>query len=139
MNIVRQRYPNLPEEDQEAARQRVIAAMTMVEAAQKGMEALEVQGVELKANTALLEGIRKFATDVRELDVDLIDSINPFQSAYSILSKTMDEKTLRQLQAVITAKKRTIPYDEARDLTVRALAFKKRTRPGSVCDGSGPV
>ena len=125
MNIVRQRYPNLPEEDQEAARQRVIAAMNMVEAAQKGMEALEAEGVELKANTALLEGIRKFATDVRELDVDLIDSINPFQSAYSILSKTMDEKTLRQLQAVITAKKRAIPYDEARDLTVRALAFKK--------------
>ena len=37
----------------------------------------------------------------------------------------MDEKTLRQLQGIITAKKVTIPYEEARTLAVRALAFKK--------------
>ena len=125
MNIVRQRYPNLPDEDQEAARQRVVAAMNMIEMAKKGTIALGSDTDDLKANTQLLEGIRKFAMDVRTLDVDLIDSINPFQSAFSILSKTMDEKTLRQLQGIITAKKVTIPYEEARTLAVRALAFKK--------------
>ena len=125
MNIVRQRYPNLPDEDQEAARQRVVAAMNMIEMAKKGTIALGADTDDLKANTQLLEGIRKFAMDVRTLDVDLIDSINPFQSAFSILSKTMDEKTLRQLQGIITAKKVTIPYEEARTLAVRALAFKK--------------
>ncbi len=31
--------------------------------------------------------------DVRDLDVRLIDTINPFQSAYSILSKNVDEGT----------------------------------------------
>ena len=125
MNIVRQRYPNLPDEDQEAARQRVVAAMNMIELAKKGTSALDADGDEVKANTQLLEGIRKFAMDVRTLDVDLIDSINPFQSAFSILSKTMDEKTLRQLQGIITAKKVTIPYEEARTLAIRGLAFKK--------------
>lgn len=125
MNIVRQRYPNLPDEDQEAARQRVVAAMNMIEMAKKGTIALGADGHEIQANTQLLEGIRKFAMDVRTLDVDLIDSINPFQSAFSILSKAMDEKTLRQLQSVITAKKITLPYEEARTLAVRALAFKK--------------
>ena len=125
MNIVRQRYPNLPDEDQEAARQRVVAAMNMIELAKKGTSALNADGDEVKANTQLLEGIRKFAMDVRTLDVDLIDSINPFQSAFSILSKTMDEKTLRQLQGIITAKKVTIPYEEARTLAIRGLAFKK--------------
>ena len=125
MNIVRQRYPNLPDEDQEAARQRVVAAMNMIELAKKGTAALDADSDELKANTQLLEGIRKFAMDVRTLDVDLIDSINPFQSAFSILSKTMDEKTLRQLQGIITAKKVTIPYEEARTLAIRGLAFKK--------------
>ncbi len=125
MNIVRERYPNLPEEDQEAARQRVVAAMNMVEAAKKGTAALVNEGVEIKANTQLLDGIRKFATDVRELDVDLIDSINPFQSAYEILSKTMDEKTLRQLQTVITNKRLSIPYEEARTLALRAMEFKR--------------
>lgn len=125
MNIVRQRYPNLPDEDQEAARQRVVAAMNMIEMAKKGAVALGADGDEIQANTQLLEGIRKFAMDVRTLDVDLIDSINPFQSAFSILSVAMDEKTLRQLQGIITAKKVTIPYEEARTLAVRALAFKK--------------
>ncbi|MGJ8564025.1 MAG: DEAD/DEAH box helicase [Alphaproteobacteria bacterium] len=124
MNIVRKRYPNLPDEDQEAARQRVVAAMNMIEMAGKGVEALEKDGVDVKANTALLQGIRRFATDVRDLDVDLIDSINPFQSAYSILSKTMDEKTLKQLKSVISGKKLSIPYEEARELAVRALKFK---------------
>ena len=125
MNIVRQRYPNLPDEDQEAARQRVVAAMNMIELAKKGSSALHTDTDDLKANTQLLEGIRKFVMDVRTLDVDLIDSINPFQSAFSILSKTMDEKTLRQLQGIITAKKVTIPYEEARTLAIRGLAFKK--------------
>ena len=125
MNIVRQRYPNLPDEDQEAARQRVVAAMNMIEMVKKGSIALGSDTDDSKANTQLLEGIRKFAMDVRTLDVDLIDSINPFQSAFSILSKTMDKKTLRQLQGIITAKKVTIPYEEARTLAVRALAFKK--------------
>jgi len=28
---------------------------------------------------------------VRDLDIDLIDSINPFEAAYSVLAKSMDE------------------------------------------------
>ena len=133
MNIVKQRYPNLPEEDQEAARQRVVAKMNLLEIAKRGQAALGSDETELKANTALVEGIRKFATDVRALDVDLIDSINPFQSAFSILSKNMDEKTLRQLQGIISAKKVQIPYDEARTLAKRALEFQtERGRAPSI-------
>ena len=43
--------------------------------------------------------------DVRELDIDLIDSINPFSEAYSILAKTMSESSLRRVAAIISAKK----------------------------------
>ena len=124
MNIVRKRYPNLPEEDQEAARQRVVAAMAMIEAAKQGTKALETEGIDVKPNMQLIQGIRKFVTDVRDLDVDLIDSINPFQSAYSILSISMNEDTLRQLQSVISGKKLSIPYEEARALALRARDFK---------------
>ena len=81
----------------------------------------------------LLEGIRRYATDLRDLDVDLIDSINPFQSAYSILSKTMNEAVLKQLQTVISAKKIAIPYEEAKTLALRARDFlKERGRAPSV-------
>ena len=54
---------------------------------------------DLKSNTALLDGVRQFAMDVRELDIDLIDSINPWQAAYAVLAKSMSESTLKQVQA----------------------------------------
>ena len=132
MNIVRQRYPNLPEDDQEAARQRVVAAMSLIEAAKEGRDKLEKDGEEIIPNTQLLDGIRRYVMDVRDLDVDLIDSINPFQSAYSILSKNMDAKSLTQLKAVISSKKIDLTYEEARTLALRAREFmKERGRPPS--------
>ena len=62
--------------------------------------------------------------DVRDLDIDLIDRINPFGAAYAILAKAMDENSLRQVHTVITAKRVRITPDEARDLARRALRFK---------------
>jgi hypothetical protein len=59
-------------------------------------------------NTALIDGVRKFAMDVRELDIDLIDRINPFSEAYAILAKTMSEDSLKQVAAAITAKRTTL-------------------------------
>ena len=76
-----------------------------------------------QGNTALLDGVRKFV-NVRDLDIDLIDRINPFDAAYAVLAKAMDEKSLRQVQASIAAKKVSIPEDEARELARRALQFK---------------
>lgn len=67
--------------------------------------------------------MRKFV-NVRDLDIDLIDRINPFDAAYAVLAKAMDEKSLRQVQAAIAAKKVSIPEEEARDLSKRALQFK---------------
>jgi hypothetical protein len=63
--------------------------------------------------------------DVRELDVDWIDSINPFKEAYSILSKAMTANSLKAMAQVITAKKQNITFEEARDLAKRALKFKQ--------------
>ena len=60
----------------------------------------------------------------RDLDIDLIDRINPFDAAYAVLAKAMDEKVLRQVQASIAAKRVAIPIEEARDLAKRALMFK---------------
>ena len=78
-----------------------------------------------RSNTALIEGVRKFAIEVKDLDIDLIDRINPFEAAYSVLAKAMNEGTLKQVAAVIGKRKVSIPYDEARDLAVRALQWKK--------------
>jgi len=43
--------------------------------------------------------------DVRDLDIDLIDSINPFEAAYSVLTRSIDANILKQVQAVISARR----------------------------------
>lgn len=121
--IIKDRYPELDEGDQEAVRQHAIAALTLT---QKAKEAVLRGGEDEKGpNTAFVEGVRKFAMNVTELDIDLIDSINPFGEAYSILAKTMNEESLRQVQAIISAKRVNLTLEEARDLAKRALKFKQ--------------
>ena len=122
--IVRERYPELSAIDQEAIRQHAIAAMNVTQQAKLALAQADAEGGgAAQGNTALLDGVRKFV-NVRDLDIDLIDRINPFEAAYAVLAKAMDEKSLRQVQASIAAKKVSIPEDEARELARRALQFK---------------
>ena len=122
--IVKDRYPELSEEDREAVRQHAVAALNLT---QKAKEAVLDDDAETPTNgsTALIDGVRKFAMDVRDLDIDLIDRINPFGEAYAILAKAMSEESLKQVAAVITAKKIQLTPEEARDLARRALRFKQ--------------
>jgi len=122
--IVCERYPDLSETDQEAVRQHAVAALNITQQAKEQLTAGSKAGGEGNGNMALIHGVRKFV-NVRDLDIDLIDRINPFEAAYAVLSKAMDEKTLRQVQATIAAKRVSIPLDEARDLAKRALLFKQ--------------
>ncbi len=121
--IIKDRYPELDEDDQEAVRQRAIAALNLTQEAKKA--ANESGDNEIKANTAFVEGVRKYVTDVRELDIDLIDRINPFSEAYAILSKTMNEDRLKQVKAIMSGKQVKLTAEEARDLAKRALKFKQ--------------
>jgi superfamily II DNA or RNA helicase len=123
--IIKERYPNLDEEDHEAVRQHAIAALNITQQAkQVASGSVKVDG-EQTGNTALIDGIRRFAMDVRELDIDLIDRINPFGEAYSILAKTMSEESLKQVAAAIAAKRTVLSPDEAKELALRAFKFKK--------------
>lgn len=121
--IIKDRYPELDAEDQEAVRQHAIAALNLTQQA----KALVVENDEAQTsgNTALIDGVRRFAMDVRELDIDLIDRINPFGEAYAILAKTMSEDSLKQVQAIINAKRVSLTLEEARELAQRALKFKQ--------------
>jgi hypothetical protein len=116
--IVRDRYPDLGEEDVEAVRQRAVAALSLVQQAQK-------QEDRVQANLGLLQGVRRFVLHVRELSVDLIDAINPFGEAYSVLARSMNEETLRQMQEKIAARRVAMSEEEARQYAERALTFKR--------------
>lgn len=121
--IVQERYSGLDEEDREAVRQRTIAAVCLVQEAQKAI--LDESLVAKHGSNALIHGVRKFIVDVRELDIDLIDSINPFSQAYQILAKTMNEESLKRVAEEIAARRSNLTMEEARDLTKRAVRFKE--------------
>lgn len=126
--IVRERYPELIDVDQEVIRQHAIAAMNVTQQAKLALAQADAAGAEAageieQGSTALLDGVRRFV-NVRDLDIDLIDRINPFEAAYAVLAKAMDEKSLRQVQASIAAKKVTVSEEDARELAKRALMFK---------------
>jgi superfamily II DNA or RNA helicase len=120
--IIQEKYPELDDGDQEAVRQHAIAALNLTQQAKKTV--LSGDDGEPKANTALIDGVRQFAMDVRDLDIDMIDRINPFGEAYAILAKTMSEESLRQVGAIISGKRIKLTPEEARDLAKRALTFK---------------
>jgi hypothetical protein len=144
--IVKEKFPNLDEADQEAVRQHAIAAFNLVQQAKQtvneaggtynllpsprsgeglGVRAVSPSDQEVPKNTALIDGVRQFALSVTELDMDLIDRINPFGEAYAILAKSMSEERLRQVAEVIAAKRITLSVEEARELAKRALRFKQ--------------
>jgi len=144
--IVKEKFPNLEEEDREAIRQHAIVALNLVQQAKKivneaggthttnatasnpsitNSSATNLSIGETTKNTALIDGVRQFALSVTELDMDLIDRINPFGEAYAILAKSMSEERLRQVAEVIAAKRITLNLEEARDLAKRALRFKQ--------------
>ena len=128
--IIKDKYPELDAEDQEAVRQHAIAALNLTQQAKRLVTEGESDG---SPNTALIDGVRRFAMDVRELDIDLIDRINPFGEAYAILAKTMSEDSLKQVAAAISAKRTSITPEDAKVIAMRAVEFKReRGRAPSV-------
>eukprot|EP01037_Dinobryon_pediforme_P019903 gene19903-20411_t len=122
--IVKDRYPELNETDQEAVRQHAIPALNLTQQAKAIATEMEEKG-ETKGGSAFVDSVRKYVMSVRDLDIDLIDKINPFGAAYSILAKSMDPAVFKQVAAVIAAKRINLTLDEARDLAKRALKFKQ--------------
>jgi len=122
--IIKDKYPELAEEDQEAVRQHAIAALNLTQEAKK--LALGGGDGEAGGNTALIDGVRRFALSVTDLDIDLIDRINPFGEAYAILAKAMNEDRLKEVKAAIAAKRTNLSPDDAKALAVRAAEFKRQ-------------
>ena len=111
-------------------RQHAIAALNIVQSAKQALltpPPSDTAGATASANlnTSLIDGVRKLALNVIDLNIDLIDRINPFGEAYAILSKTMNAERLQQVEKIIAGKKSGMTLDEARDLAKRALKFKQ--------------
>jgi len=121
--IVKEKFPSLAEEDQETVRQHAIAALNLVQAAKKELLG-GTDGATATPNTSLIDGVRKYAMSVTELDIDLIDRINPFGEAYEILAKSMTPERLKTVMEVIAARRVSMSEAEAFELATRAKRFK---------------
>lgn len=100
--IIEERYPDLTPDEQEQLRQRVVLSTTL-------------QGAEVVTRddgSKFLKVANQFI-DLDKLSINLIDSINPFQRAYEILSKSLTPEVLRTIQDTIDAQREDMTKEEA--------------------------
>ena len=62
--------------------------------------------------------------NVDQLDIDLIESVNPFQGAYEILSKSVTAPMLKTIQDYLTVQRSTMTEEEAIMLWPEIRKFK---------------
>lgn len=99
--IIRERYPDLSETQVEELRQQVV-----VDSAIKNGELKHVGG------DRFIKMQNKFI-NVNELDLNLIDQVNPFQKAFEVLSKSVNSSVLRAVQDAILANRLLVTQEEA--------------------------
>lgn len=110
-NIIRLTYPDLSSAEVEEVRQAVV-----VDSVVKNGEVKEVGDKRF----ILMAG--KFV-NVDQLNIDLIDSVNPFQRAFEILSKQVTKQILKVIQDAIDEMRVDITEDEAKILWPKIQRF----------------
>ena len=64
--------------------------------------------------------------NVNDINLDLIYSVNPFQDAYEVMSKTLDAKVFKSIQTYIKAMRVDVTEDEARVLWPKVKDFAEK-------------
>jgi hypothetical protein len=111
--IIRTKYPDLTAEEVEEVRQNVV-----VDSVIKNGEIKEVE------DKRFIRMAGKFV-NIDDIHIDLIDSINPFQKAFEILSKSVTTKVLKIIQETIEATRIKMDFEEARILWPKVQEFVK--------------
>lgn len=99
--IIKETYPDLTDEEVEAVRQHVV-----------------VDSV-IKNGTIEEQGDKRFIrmadsfVNIDDINIDLIDTINPFQKAFEILSKSVTASVFKAIQETIDATRITMTDEEA--------------------------
>lgn len=109
--IIRVKYPDLTDLEVEELRQHVV-----VDSVIKNGEIKEVGDKKF---------IRMAGTfvDIDILHIDMIDTINPFQKAFEILSKSITAKVLKVIQDHIEATRINMTFEEAKILWPKIKEF----------------
>lgn len=111
--IIRERYPDLDETQVEELRQQVV-----VDSVIKNGEVREV------GDKRFIRMAEKFV-NIDDIDINLIDSVNPFQRAFEVMSKSVTTSVLRIISDAITATRIEISEEEALLLWPKVQAWVK--------------
>ncbi|HRK21735.1 MAG TPA: hypothetical protein PLX06_08005, partial [Fimbriimonadaceae bacterium] len=111
--IIETKYPQLTDDEKEQVRQHVVADSV-----------IRAGEVVTQGDTRFIRMAEKFI-NIDDLTIDLIDSINPFQRAYEILSKQVNAPTLKAIQDCIEATRVQMSDEEAILLFPKIKAFVK--------------
>lgn len=117
--IIRERYPELTDEEIEEVRQRLLLDTII-----KGNDIVNEKGEpissipsggndEEKSEGNRLIKIANRFINIDQLSINLIDTINPFQRAYEVISKSVDAKTLKLIQDTIAEQKYDMTLERA--------------------------
>lgn len=109
--IVRERYPELTESEVEEVRQHIVADSVF-----KNGEIKEV------GDKRFIRVAEKFI-NIEDISINLIDTINPFQKAFAVMSKTVNRNVLRTIQDAIAASKVEVTEEEALALVPKIKQF----------------
>lgn len=114
--IIRERYPDLNETQVEELRQQVV-----VDSVIKNGKVRDV------GDKRFIRMSDKFV-NIDDIDINLIDKVNPFQRAFEVLSKSVTTQVLRIIQDTITATRIEISEEEALLLWPKIQQFAKVNR-----------
>lgn len=122
--VIARQYPDLTADEIEEVRQAVVA---------NGVFKSPSVSIEQQADTKFVRMAEKLI-NIDEISIDLIDSINPFQRAYEILSKSVTADVLKTIHGAITSTKVAMSEEEAVSLYPRIKAFvaEKTVEPSLV-------
>jgi superfamily II DNA or RNA helicase len=98
--VIQKVYPNLSDDEIEEVRQHVVLDTVM-----KGAKS------EVVGSKEFIRMADKFV-NIEELDINLIDSINPFQKAFEVISKELNSPVLKLIQESIDTKRISFDEDE---------------------------
>jgi len=115
--VIRERYPELNDGEVEEVRQRVLLDTII-----KGNDIVDEKGNPIGTITddeeqpsegnRLIKIANRFI-NIDKLSINLIDTINPFQRAYEVISKSVDAKTLKIIQDTIAEQKYDMTLEQA--------------------------
>lgn len=114
--VIRERFPDFSEDEVEEVRQHVLLDIMI-----KGNDIVDDKGnpIDISSNeeqesegNRLIKIANRFV-NIDRLSINLIDTINPFQRAYEVLSKSVDAPTLKIILDTIAEQKFDLTPDQA--------------------------